>query len=45
MKAVPVVSELLRGVPGGGLFKGKVNIDDVYDNYKALSGENSEEEA
>jgi len=25
------------------LFKGKVNIDDVYDNYKALSGDDEEE--
>jgi hypothetical protein len=27
------------------LFKGKVNIDDVYDNYKMLSGGDAEEEA
>ena len=26
------------------LFKGKVNIDDVYDNYKAISGEGTEGE-
>jgi hypothetical protein len=37
--------EIRAAVKAYRLFKGKVNIDDVYDNYKALSGENSEDEA
>jgi hypothetical protein len=35
--------EIRAAVKAYRLFKGKVNIDDVYDNYKALSGENEEE--
>jgi hypothetical protein len=37
--------EIRAAVKAYRLFKGKVNIDDVYDNYKALSGEGSEDEA
>lgn len=37
--------EIRAAVKAYRLFKGKVNIDDVYENYKALSGENSEDEA
>jgi hypothetical protein len=36
--------EIRAAVKAYRLFKGKVNIDDVYDNYKALSGEDSEAE-
>ena len=35
--------EIREAVKAYRLFKGKVNIDDVYDNYKALSGETEEE--
>ena len=35
--------EIRAAVKAYRLFKGKVNIDDVYDNYKALSGETEEE--
>ena len=35
--------EIRAAVKAYRLFKGKVNIDDVYDNYKALSGEDEEE--
>ena len=35
--------EIRAAVKAYRLFKGKVNIDDVYDNYKMLSGENEEE--
>ena len=34
--------EIRAAVKAYRLFKGKVNIDDVYDNYKALSGEDTE---
>jgi len=36
--------EIRAAVKAYRLFKGKVNIDDVYDNYKALSGEDTEAE-
>jgi hypothetical protein len=36
--------EIRAAVKAYRLFKGKVNIDDVYDNYKALSGEDAEAE-
>ena len=35
--------EIRAAVKAYRLFKGKVNIDDVYDNYKALSGGDEEE--
>ena len=35
--------EIRAAVKAYRLFKGKVNIDDVYDNYKMISGENEEE--
>ena len=35
--------EIRAAVKAYRLFKGKVNIDDVYDNYKALSGDDKEE--
>ena len=35
--------EIRAAVKAYPLFKGKVNIDDVYDNYKALSGDDEEE--
>ena len=35
--------EIRAAVKAYRLFKGKVNIDDVYDNYKLLSGETVEE--
>jgi len=35
--------EIRAAVKAYRLFKGKVNIDDVYDNYKMLSGEDEEE--
>ena len=35
--------EIRAAVKAYRLFKGKVNIDDVYDNYKALSGDDEEE--
>ena len=35
--------EIRAAVKACRLFKGKVNIDDVYDNYKALSGDDEEE--
>ena len=37
--------EIRAAVKAYRLFKGKVNIDDVYDNYKMLSGGEAEEEA
>ena len=36
--------EIRAAVKAYRLFKGKVNIDDVYDNYKMLSGGDAEEE-
>ena len=36
--------EIRAAVKAYRLFKGKVNIDDVYDNYKAISGEDTEAE-
>jgi len=36
--------EIRAAVKAYRLFKGKVNIDDVYDNYKMLSGGNEEGE-
>jgi hypothetical protein len=36
--------EIRAAVKAYRLFKGKVDIDDVYDNYKALSGVSSETE-
>ena len=36
--------EIRAAVKAYRLFKGKVNIDDVYDNYKAISGEGTEAE-
>ena len=36
--------EIRAAVKAYRLFKGKVNIDDVYDNYKAISGEDPEAE-
>ena len=36
--------EIRAAVKAYRLFKGKVDIDDVYDNYKALSGASSETE-
>ena len=36
--------EIRAAVKAYRLFKGKVNIDDVYDNYKALAGEDTEAE-
>ena len=35
--------EIRAAVKAYRLFKGKVNIDDVYDNYKMLSGGDEEE--
>ena len=35
--------EIRAAVKAFRLFKGKVNIDEVYDNYKMLSGESVEE--
>ena len=35
--------EIRAAVKAYRLFKGKVNIDDVYDNYKMLSGDDGEE--
>ena len=35
--------EIRAAVKAYRLFKGKVNIDDVYDNYKAISGEDPED--
>ena len=35
--------EIRAAVKAYRLFKGKVDIDDVYDNYKALSGDDEEE--
>lgn len=35
--------EIRAAVKAYRLFKGKINIDDVYDNYKALSGDDEEE--
>ena len=37
--------EIRAAVKAYRLFKDKVNIDDVYDNYKMLSGGDAEEEA
>ena len=37
--------EIRAAVKAYRLFKGKVNIDDVYDNYKMLSGGDAEEES
>jgi hypothetical protein len=36
--------EIRAAVKAYRLFKGKVDIDDVYDNYKALSGATGESE-
>ena len=36
--------EIRAAVKAYRLFKGKVNIDDVYDNSKAISGEDTEGE-
>ena len=36
--------EIRAAVKAYRLFKGKVDIDDVYDNYKALSGATGEAE-
>jgi|TARA_R100000773_G_C4164199_1_gene80667 hypothetical protein len=36
--------EIRAAVKAYRLFKGKVNIDDVYDNYKAISGQDPEAE-
>ncbi len=36
--------EIRAAVKAYRLFKGMVNIDDVYDNYKAISGEDTEAE-
>jgi outer membrane translocation and assembly module TamA len=36
--------EIRAAVKAYRLFKGKVNIDEVYDNYKALAGEDTEAE-
>ena len=35
--------EIRAAVKAYRLFKGKVNIDDVYDNFKRLSGDDEEE--
>ena len=35
--------EIRAAVKAYRLFKGKVNIDDVYDNFKMLSGDDEEE--
>ena len=35
--------EIRAAVKAYRLFKGKVNIDDVYDNYKMLSGDDAED--
>ena len=35
--------EIRAAVKAYRLFKGKVNIDDVYDNYKILSGDDEED--
>ena len=35
--------EIRAAVKAYRLFKGKVNIDDVYDNFKMLSGDHEEE--
>ena len=35
--------EIRAAVKAYRLFKGKVNIDDVYDNYKMLSGDDEED--
>ena len=35
--------EIRAAVKAYRLFKGKVNIDDVYDNYKMLSGDDGED--
>ena len=37
--------EIRAAVKAYRLFKGKVNIEDVYDNFKMLSGESTPEEA
>lgn len=37
--------EIRAAVKAYRLFKGKVNIDDVYDNFKMLSGEDDTEES
>jgi|TARA_R110000772_G_scaffold145138_1_gene254962 hypothetical protein len=37
--------EIRAAVKAYRLFKGKVNIDDVYDNFKMLSGESTPEDA
>jgi len=34
--------EIRAAVKAYRLFKGKIDIDEVYDNYKALSGEDTE---
>tara|TARA_R110002124_G_scaffold57351_1_gene160736 strand:- start:398 stop:658 length:261 start_codon:yes stop_codon:yes gene_type:complete len=36
--------EIRAAVKAYRLFKGKINIDDVYDNFKMLSGEDLTEE-
>ena len=35
--------EIRAAVKAYRLFKGKINIDDVYDNFKMLSGDDEEE--
>lgn len=37
--------EIRAAVKAYRLFKGKVNIEDVYDNFKMLSGETTPEDA
>ena len=37
--------EIRAAVKAYRLFKGKVNIEDVYDNFKMLSGESTPEDA
>ena len=37
--------EIRAAVKAYRLFKGKVNIDDVYDNFKMLSGESTPEDS
>lgn len=37
--------EIRAAVKAYRLFKGKVNIDEVYDNFKMLSGEDDTEES
>ena len=37
--------EIRAAVKAYRLFKGKINIDDVYDNFKMLSGEGTPEDS